>query len=100
MDAVWYLAFVDECAGVGTLDVSYALEEASEFVVEAACPYYLVRLHFFQMPVFECVTDIVNNCTYKMVRVCWGCILATGDALSCHCILSLWLMCWCLIGLL
>ena len=52
MDAVWYLAFADECAGDGAFDVSYALEEASEFVGEAACPYYLVRYPFL---LFACI---------------------------------------------
>ena len=92
MDTTWYLTFADECTGVSALDVSYALEEASKLVGEAACPYYLVLLHFYQMPVFECVAVFVNDCTHKMVRVCWVCILATGNALRCHCIFSFWLV--------
>jgi hypothetical protein len=95
-DAAWYLNFTDECAGVGALDFSYALEEASEFVGKAACPYYLVRIHFYQMPVFKCVAIIISACTHKIVRVCWGCILVTSNALSCHCIHSLWLAGVCL----
>ncbi len=73
-----HLVPADEETGIGSLDVAYSLEEASEF--EALLPNLTVGVGLDEMAIFKDVTcDVINDGTNEIERIGSGCSIGWSD---------------------
>jgi hypothetical protein len=70
----------DEETGIGSLDVAYSLEEASEFVGEALLPNLTVGVGLDEMAIFEDVTcDVIDDGADEIEGIGSGCSIGWLD---------------------